>query len=130
MNSVNFSPLSTGQLLEDCVQIVREAVLGRRGVSCCATPQAIEQAALDLGLPITRVKKLFYREIDFVRREFWLGLKQAAIRDCTTRANLLQDKLEAAHARRRQHELELEAVVCGSFAGCGCGFANGDQNNA
>jgi hypothetical protein len=129
MHSETYSQNIAARYLEDCVAIVREAVLGRRGLTCHATPQALEQAALDLGLPITRAKKLFYREIEYVRREFWLALKQAAIRDCTKRAYLLQDKLEAAHARRRQHELELEAA-CGFSAGRGCGSANGERDAA
>ena len=99
--------------LEECVQIVRDVVSDRRRVTR-TMPDAIQQAALDLGLIPARTKSFFYREVLSVTKEHLDAMRQAALRECDIRARLLTERLEAAHARRRQYELELGASECGS----------------
>lgn len=109
-NSLNGKDRET--LLEQCVEIVRDVVLARRATGSRSMPEALEQGALDLGITSSRAKAFFYREVLFVTREQWLALKAAAISECDARARRLQERTEAARAKRRQHELELtDAVV-------------------
>ena len=128
MTSVHnsFNALERGSWLEDCIGIVRDAVLGRRASLCRTMPEAIEQSALDLRLPVARTKALFYREVFFVRREFWVAMKTTAIEECTRRSELLQERTEAALAKRAQHELDLGLASCSSFGGRGRNSAPGE----
>lgn len=113
-NSLNYE---RGTWLEDCIGIVREAALGRRAVSARCMPDAIEQAALDLGLAPTRAKALFYREVLSVSLDQWAALKRAAIRECDERARALEERMELLRARRAQHEMDLGK--CGQSGGDG-----------
>jgi hypothetical protein len=130
MTSAHFSMMSRARRLEDCITIVRDAVLGRRAATCRTMPEAIEQAAFDLGLSLRSTKGLFYRETLFVRREFWIALKSAAVEECTRRAEMLQERTEVAQAKRRQHQMDLETATCGSCAGLGGDSATGAGNDA
>lgn len=117
--------------LDECVEIVRDAVLGRRVAGARSMPEAIAQGALALEIPPARAKALFYREVLSVTEEQRHRLKLAAIRECDARADLLRRRTEAALVRRRQHELDLGLAPCASCAvGSGNGFATGGGTDA
>lgn len=117
--------------LDECVEIVRDAVLGRRIAGARSMPEAIVQGALALDLPPARAKALFYREVLAVTAAQRHRLKLAAIRECDARADLLRRRTEAALARRRQHELDLGLAPCGSSAaGSGNDSATGGGTDA
>jgi len=123
--SHDFSLKNRDSWLEQCVEIVRDAVLARRAATCRSMSDAIQQAARDLSLSPSRAKAFFYREVLFVTPDQWSALKAAATGECDARVQQMSERTAAARASRRQHEIELrEGRPCG-FSGNGRGSAAG-----
>ena len=93
----------------------RDAVQTRRAVTGLPTPECIAQISMEFGIGERRGRKFFYSELFTVSRETWLLMKFAALRGCDADVRLLQERLEARRARKRQYELELlGGQECGS----------------
>jgi len=107
----------------------RDAVLTRRAATGQPTPACIAQAAMQFGVKESRGKALFYNELLTIRREAWMSMKLAALRECDASVRLLQERLEARRMQRRQYELELRGnTECGSGESTGPITAHGGSN--
>ena len=129
MNNREFNSFTRHQRetwLQDCVAMFRDAVLTRRAATGEPTPVCIAQAAMQFGIKESRGKALFYNELLTIRREAWMAMKLAALRECDASVRLLQERLEARRMQRRQYELELAGDQgCGSGGSIGHASAPG-----